>query len=135
VPNVSLWRLQFTWYVVRGERRLKGTLDAGDLALCREGIEVGRLLEKFTGFPDPQGPSYLGMLHHANGDYARAIHYLNDAVRYASGKEGADVVAALADSLVRTGKPDRAITLLNLARRDPAIRPLAEKMLTELPVK
>ena len=129
VPNVSLWRLQFTWYLVRCERERKGGLDHADISLCREGIEVGRLLERFVGFRDPMGPSFLGMCYHAAGDYRSAIKYLDDPVRYASGKEGADVVYALADSLVQENQRDRAELLLNLARRDPAMKPKAEQWL------
>jgi hypothetical protein len=69
------------------------------------------------------------MCYHAAGDYRSAIKYLDDPVRYASGKEGADVVYALADSLVQENQRDRAELLLNLARRDPAMKPKAEQWL------
>jgi hypothetical protein len=129
VSNISLWRLQFTWYLIDCQREQKGSLDEADLLLCEEAIQVGELLRRFVGFLDPWGPSFLGMAYHAKGDYASCIRYLDDAVRYAKGKEGADVVCALADSLIQTGERSRAELLLNLARRDPEIRAEAEQML------
>lgn len=128
VSNVSLWRLQYTWYLLDCIRHLRPALTDEDRALCAEAIEVGELLRRFAGFRDPLGPSYLGMAYHLAGRYDAAVAYLDDAVRYAKGWEGVPVVEALADSLIRLGRVDRARMLLNLARRDPAMVPTVDRM-------
>lgn len=134
VNPVSLWRLQNNWYLLRCRRHLYDQPSSEDQALLAEAIEVGELLNRFTGFKDPMGPSFLGMAYNLAGNHKAAIYYLDEMVRFAKGWEGADVVAALADSLVKTGQMERAIKLLRLARRDVDMQPLADAMLARLGV-
>lgn len=132
VANVSLWRLQYTWYLIDCRRHLSPQLSDDDKRLCREAIEVGELLRRFAGFRDPMAPSFLGMAYNAVGEHRAAVAYLDDAVRHAKGRDGLPVVRALANSLVQLGMEDRARLLLNLASRDPEIRPMAQDMLSRL---
>jgi hypothetical protein len=132
VSNVSLWRLQYTWYLLSCNRRVHPALTDDDRLLCQEAIEVGELLERFVGFPEPLGPGFLGMAHHRLGEYAKAVEYLDDVVGYAKSSESVEVVEALADSLVRLGQVDRARYLLTLAQKDPAMEEMAQRMLSAI---
>jgi tetratricopeptide (TPR) repeat protein len=132
VCSVSLWRLQLDWYRVNCARHLRPTLTEADQTICREAIEVGELLNRFVGFRDPLGPSYLGLAYHFAGDDRAAVTCLEPVVRWARGKEGADVVQALAGSLIRMGQGDRARLLLDRARQDPAMAEMAAAMLSGL---
>ena len=132
VADVSLWRLQLTWYLLKCNRRLHAEPTAEDRRLCREAIEVGELLNRFAGFRDPQAPSYLGRVYNLVGNHQAAVAHLDDAVRYAKGWEGWDVVRALADSLINLGQVDRARLLLNLATKDPDMIDPARRMLAEI---
>jgi hypothetical protein len=89
-------------------------------------------LNRFVGFRDPFGPSYLGMVYNLVGDHQAAVACLDDAVRYAKGREGLDVVKALADSLVHLQQIDRARLLLNLATKDPEMADAAREMLADI---
>lgn len=132
LAKVSLWRLQLGWYIIKCRRALHPTPTDEDRAICQETLEIGRLLEKFVGFPDPQGPMYLGLVYHAVGAYPRAIAMLDDTVRFVRGAEGAEAVYALADSLIKTGDRGRARKLLNLALKDEDFAETARELLTRL---
>jgi tetratricopeptide (TPR) repeat protein len=127
--EISLWRLQLGWYSVRCRRALHDTPTPDDRRICQETIHIGRTLDRLVGFPTPEGPAYLGLTYHAVGKYDAAIYYLDNAVRYVQGADGADVVYALADSLMKTGEPDRARKLLNLALKDEAFAGTARRLL------
>jgi tetratricopeptide (TPR) repeat protein len=132
LAEISLWRLQLTWYLLKCHQRLQAEPTAEDFRLCAEGIEIGETLNAVGGFRDPLGPTYLGILHNLAGNHQRAIYYLDNAVRYARGNEGWDAVYALADSLAKSGKQDRARLLLTLSQKDPAMKKPAEKMLDRI---
>ncbi|MCB0066574.1 MAG: tetratricopeptide repeat protein, partial [Caldilineaceae bacterium] len=132
LARVSLWRLQLTWYMLKCRRASAQPWSGADDDLCREGIETGRLLNRFVGFLTPVDPAYLGMIYNVCGDHEQAIALLDNAVRYAKGREGWDMVRLLAESLVRTGQIDRARLLLTLAQKDAAMAPGARALLEQL---
>jgi tetratricopeptide (TPR) repeat protein len=132
LAKISLWRLQLTWYLLKCHQRLQDEPSDEDFRLCEEGIEIGETLHHFGGFHDPMGPMYLGILHNLAGNHQRAVFFLDNAVRYARGPEGWDAVRALADSLAKSGKPDRARLLLTLSQKDPAMKQAAQTMLDRL---
>ncbi len=128
VSNVSLWRLQYTVYLLECRRRLVSEPNEDDRRLIADALEVGRLLERFVGFQDPLAPTYLGMAYNLAGNHRAAVSLLNETVRYASGREGAWIVRALGDSLIRLGQLDRARLLLDLAKRDPDMAAVADEL-------
>lgn len=132
LAHASFWRLQLTWYMLKCRRGAGTAWDDRDDQLVRDAVEVGALLDRFVGFRTPLDPAYLGMVYNVAGDHARAIALLDDAVRYAKGAEGWDMVRALADSLVRTGAVDRARLLLTLAQKDEIMAPAARALLAQL---
>ncbi len=134
VPPVSLWRLQLGWYELKCRRQLHGEVRPEDRPLLEETIDTGLLLNRFVGFLTPLDPAYLGMTYNLAGEHENAIALLDNAVRYAKGVEGWDMVRALADSLVHTGQIDRARLLLELAQKDPVMAPPARRLLAQLDV-
>lgn len=130
--DVSVWRLQLGWYIVKCRRALHSTPTEEDRKACQEAIRIGSLLARLVGFPTPEGAVYLGLVYHAVGKYDAAIFYLDPAITYVQGTEGAEAVYALADSLIKTGDEPRARKLLNLAVKDPAFAPVAQELLNRL---
>jgi tetratricopeptide (TPR) repeat protein len=135
LARASFWRLQLTWYMLKCRRGAGVTWDARDDQLVRDAVEVGTLLDRFVGFRTPLDPGYLGMVYNVAGDHPRAVALLDNAVRYAKGVEGWDMVRAMADSLVRTGAVDRARLLLTLAQKDEEMAPSARALLAELDIR
>lgn len=132
VTAISLWRLEMTWFLLTCERRLHPEPTPEDLQLAREAIQTGVLLTRHGGAQNPRVLRYLGLAYHMVGEFAPAIAALEPAVRAESGPEAWEVVAALADSYVRTGQPEAARELLTLAARQPGMAEAAGKMLGEM---
>jgi len=132
LARASFWRLQLTAYMLKCRRASSREFGKEDAALCAEGVETGLLLNQFVGFRSPLDPGYLGMVYNACGDHPNAVALLDNAVRYAKGAEGWDMVRALAESLVRTGETERARLLLTLAQKDEIMAPAAQALLAEL---
>lgn len=133
--RVSKWRLQLTWYLIKCHRHMQREPTDEDRMLCREAVQVGELLVKFSGVKDLEAQAYLGCVYNLVGNHKAAEYYLNEAVMAARGGEGWDAVRALADSLIHLGNYDRARKLLTLAQRDAEMQEAAKRMLDDLNAK
>lgn len=102
------------------------------MSLRGQALFAETLLDTMAKLPDPLGPGYLGMIYSRVGRHAEAVALLNDAVRYAKGREGFDIVRALAESLIQVGRPDDARLLLDLSTRDEEMAELSRAMLADL---
>ncbi len=132
VARVSLWRLELTWLLLTCNRHLHTAATAEDEQLCREAIQIGRLLERHGGDENARVMRYLGLAYNLADDPIAAIARLEPAVRTGSGEARWEVVAALADSYLQVGRKDDARRLLGMAMRDPQMAAPARQMLQQI---
>ena len=130
VARVSLWRLELTWLLLTCNRHLESTGE--NEQLCREAIQIGRLLERHGGAENPRVLRYLGLAYNLAGEHSAAIARLEPVLRAGSGEAVWEVVAALVDSYLQVGRKDAARRLLELAMRDPQMAMPAGQRLHQL---
>jgi tetratricopeptide (TPR) repeat protein len=128
VARVSLWRLELTWLLLACNRHLESTATSANEQLCREAIQIGRLLERHGGAENPRVLRYLGLAYNLAGEHSAAIARLEPVLRAGSGEAAWEVVAALVDSYLQVGRKDAARRLLELAMRDPQMAAAAQRM-------
>jgi tetratricopeptide (TPR) repeat protein len=132
VPALSLWRLELTWRLLTCNRRLHAAPTAEDQALVAEAIHLGNLLRPTAGPRWPEVACYSGLALNLAGQHAAAVECLSVAAPYASGADGWEVLAALADSYFMLGRRAEALRVLELAARDPALAAAAEHMRAQI---
>lgn len=133
VPVASSWRLELDWYLLRCSRNLRPEPSEEDIALCRDAIAVGELLDRFGRAGDPRVLRYLGLAYNLAGNHAAAINTLEPILSTQRGAEGVEVVAALFDSYLQTGQRDLAVRALAHAARDPGLAEAASGLAAQNP--
>jgi tetratricopeptide (TPR) repeat protein len=132
VPPLSSWRMELDWYLLRCARHLQDRPTQRDRQLCEEIVRVGELLTQPGRAADAGVLRHLGLAHNLLGNHAAAVAALEPASEGARGMDGWEVVAALADSYVRLGRPDDARRLLTRATRDPVVAQAAREILARI---
>ena len=130
VPTVSAWRLQLTWYFLQCRRHLVTEPTLDDIRLCREAIAIGQMLKQFGHADEPDVLRYLGLASNMAGNHEVAIENLEAVIPRLAGSDAWEVVAALADSYVQTGRGSQARALLQRAMRDPELAERAKNLLS-----
>lgn len=132
VPSLSLWRLELTWRLLVCNRHLHAAPTGEDVALVRAAIRIGELVRPGAGARSPEVCRYLGLAYNLAGDHAAAVNCLTAAAPGATGADGWEVVAALADSYCELGRRDAALGVLDRAAADPALAQAARRLRAEI---
>jgi lysophospholipase L1-like esterase len=135
VPTYHLWGLEFTWNALQCRRRLRPAPLAEDLALAQRIVDRGEVFMAVTRVQPPPIVQYVGLAHHVLGHHAKAADCLGEVVKFVVNVEGMDVVAALADSLVKTGRREDARRLLSMPQSNPELAAACRDMLQALDAK
>jgi tetratricopeptide (TPR) repeat protein len=122
VPRYSIWNLELGWHALACGQHLADRPGDADRALAEEIVANGTIFLDVTGVSPPLVHRYVGLACHFLGRYGDAIRHLGEAVRFVHDSSGFDVVRALVESLVATDQIDRALKLLSMPVRDPALR-------------
>jgi len=132
VPVLSLWRLELSWRLLVCNRHLHAEPTAEDGVLVAEAIHVGELLRPTAGARWPEVARYLGLAYNLAGNHGAAIGCLSAAAPSATGTDGWDVAAALADSYRELGRREDALRVLDRAAANPALAAAALRMRAEM---
>jgi hypothetical protein len=131
VPEVSLWRLQLTWFLVTCRRH---TIDAPtdvDRELCADAVRTGELLTRFGHDDSPEVNRFLGLAYNLAGQHDRAVSRLEGTVPDAHGADRWEVVRTLLDSYGQLGREDDARALLRRAAEDPTLSEAVRQLLEQ----
>jgi tetratricopeptide (TPR) repeat protein len=132
VPELSLWNLELTWLLLGCNRQLHANPTVEDVQLGQEAIRIGGLLERYVDAENADVQRYLGLALSLAGQHAAAIPRLERAAGATGGKQAWEIVAALADSYVQSGRSQDARRVLERAARDPQMTEGARQALARL---
>ncbi len=132
VPVYHAWGLELSWKALHCRSRLAEGPQPQGIALARRMVERGETFMAVTGTRPPPIVQYVGLAQHLLGDYGNAAINLGDAVRYVVNVSGMEVVTALADSLVKSGRHEDARRLLSMPQSNPELAAACRDLLMRL---
>jgi len=108
VPDYTSWHMEYVYFALTCEEKLRGSLSDGEKRLALEEIKQGRFLLQH-GYSDfGLAERYLGRLHQLRGEFAEAIPYLLASRKKLNGTDLVAADQALVVSYLKTGNTDEA---------------------------
>jgi tetratricopeptide (TPR) repeat protein len=113
VPPYTSWHLEYVYFALACQEKLKSSLSAEDKAVAWEEIKQGRFLLQHGYSEFGFAERYLGRLHQLRGEFAEAIPYLLASRKKLNGFDLVAVEEALVVSYVKTDQAEKARLVVN----------------------
>lgn len=113
VTPLGSWEVEYRCMALLCRRGAKGTLDEADRTEALDAARRAGLVLKLGASKTGATEYYLGLLRQVRGEYAESIAPLEAACEKLPISKRPGPAAALADSFVRTGRPDKAAAFLD----------------------
>ena len=135
VPDYTSWHMEYVYFALACQEKLRGTLSDEDKALALEEIKQGRFLLQHGYSEYGLSERYLGRLHQLRGEFAEAIPYLLASRKKLNGTDLVAADQALVVSYLKTGHPEEARHIVdNGIAHSGSYAKLYERMLADLTV-
>jgi tetratricopeptide (TPR) repeat protein len=108
VPDYTSWHMEYVYFALACQEKLRGSLSDQDRALALEEIRQGRFLLQHGFSESGLAERYLGRLHQLRGEFADAIPYLIASRKKLNGTDLVAADQALVVSYLKTGHPEEA---------------------------